>query len=562
MKKIILNFFVIIISVNSVFCQDIEQILSDADYFYENKYYRSAIQSYSKILNIDENNSTALIGRGKTYIELNIPDSAKSDFERALKINPRNDAAFYNLGRFYHYQNNFDNALNFYFKATEINEDSALYFLAIAQAYKDKNVPDSAFLFYDKTISVQPDYADAYYYKAFYNYELKNIDASYDDIEKGLEITSNDKYLLTLKAYLLSFQEYYSEALDISNLILSENILFIPALEIRAECYFILDSLEDAISDAEFVYMQDTSNFRSVIILSWSNYYLSNFEKSIFYAEKGKLMDYYYIDFFTVKGLSLFYSQKYDEAITEFNEALKLDPTKMDFYDYKIESILQNNTKQSVFDENNIFKDFNESNFELMDKSVTDKDNKYFYKTLLANFFEDNTSLSIDEYFMLYYGQSVQNDYAPYSKSDMKKMIRDEFSIGKYEETIKIGKELLETDPFLIDAYQYIAYSYLYLNQYDNYEKYMIPYHGFMAGIMATGNGNSVNDAYTIISVADEYSLLYFLGLFSTEQSLIKKKKNYYDVFQAKDYYGNTKEVYFNITKPYKTLSNIFLKKK
>lgn len=558
MKKKIAFFLIICLSVIKVYSQDVAQLLNDADYFYENEYYQQAIETYNRVLKINSQNTEALVGQGKVFIELNKPDIAKLNFENAIKIDEKNDEAFYNLGRYYHFLNDFENALKYYSEATKHNKDSALYFLAIAQTYKDKNVSDSAFLYFEKTISVKPNYSDAYYYKSYYNYELGNIEDAFADLQKGLEITPNDIYLLTLKAYLLSFQEDYETSLEICNLILSDNPLFVPALEIRAECYFIVDKLEEAINDAEFVYFQDTTNFRSLIILSWSNYYLGNYAKSIMFSEKGKLLDYYYIDFYTVKGMSLFYSEKYEAAIEEFDKAIALEPDKMDYYDYKIQAILLKNTDENVLDTNNVFTQIKQTNLDELDSWSNEKENKYSYIKLLNKFYENNSSLSIDEYFMLYYGQSLQEGYAPYAKTDLKKIIRENFSIGKYEETITIGEELLKQDPFLIDAYQYIAYSYLYLKQYDKYEEYLIPYHGFLSGIMASGNGNSAETAYIVTSVTDEYSLLYFMGLFSVNQTLIQSSDNYYDVLLAKDYYDNNSEIYFNINKPYNTFFKKF----
>lgn len=561
MKRLIISIF-FILTFNFISAQEISQLLKDGKYFFDNEYYTDAKESFTQVLNIDSLNFDALIFRGKSYLQLNINDSAGIDFSKAVKYYPLSDISYYNYGRFFHTTNNFKEAINNYKKAITFNQDSALYYLAIAQVYKDTDNQDSAFLFYNNALAIQPDYSDAYYYRAYYNFELGNFDEAYSDIDKGLEIISNDVYLLTLKAYLQSFDEDYEATLETCNLILSENPLFVPALEIRAESYFILDKLDEAVSDAEFIYMQDTSNLRAVIILSWSNYYLSDFNNCIYYAEKGKNLDTTNLDFYSLKGLALFYSENYSDAITEFDKAISLQPEKMDFYDYKIQSILLRNTPKNVFGENLIFNELNQNNLDLLDKMSNDEKSKYYYSVLFDKFTKDCTSLGLDEYFMLYFGQTLQKNYAPYVKSEMKKLMRDEFSIGKYEETIKIATELLEQDPFLIDAYQYLAYSYYYLYDYTNYQKYMLPYHGFMSGVMATGTGDSYENAYIIASVADEYSLLYFMGLYSREQSLMSQNGSYYDVLVAEDYYNNKEEVYFNIDKPYNSLSKIFKKPK
>jgi len=561
MKKFTFFFAIIFFSINYISAQNISEYLSDGKYFNQNKYYNKAIESYNKALQINNKSEEAYLGRGSVYLQINNFDSAKIDFEKTIEINPRNNNAYFNLGKYYFYSKNYDKAIINYKKAITFNPDTAIYFLALAETYRTKKNSDSAFFFYNQAIVIQSNYSDVYYYKASYENELGLKDDAYSDVEKGLKIKPLDIYLLTLKAYLLMADEYYEKALDVCNLILYDNPLYVPAMEIRAQCYFVNNELEKATDDAEFCYSQDSSNIQNIIVLSWSYYYLLNYTKSLEYATKGQQLIPDYPDFYSIIGFSHFFSKEYDLAYREFEKAIWQEPEKHDFYEYKIQSKLLSNTNQDVFTENMIFKDLNQSNFENMDLWLQDSDNKYFYNNILQKFKLDNTSLSLDEYFMLYYGETLQKSYLPYQKTDLKKLISEQFALGKYEECIKIGEEIINDSPTLLDAYQYIAYSYLHLKNYQKYEEYLFPYLGFISAISASGMGDSYDSPFVVTSVTDEYSVLYYWNDHPVSHKFIVNKKHKFDVFLVQNQKDENKEIYFNVEKPYNTLKNIFNKK-
>ncbi len=95
----------------------------------------------------------------------------------------------------------------------------------------------------------------------------------------------------------------------------------------------------------------------------------------------------------------------------------------------------------------------------------------------------------------------------------------------------------------------------------DDAEKYR--YHSFMASgltesILDSGDGRSIETAYTVISTREEHAILKKLHLDNpVEQALIEDGDHFYDLICVTDVTGkDTLKLYFNIDIPYKSLTN------
>ncbi|MGF7149514.1 hypothetical protein FHS96_003165 [Sphingomonas zeicaulis] len=71
-----------------------------------------------------------------------------------------------------------------------------------------------------------------------------------------------------------------------------------------------------------------------------------------------------------------------------------------------------------------------------------------------------------------------------------------------------------------------------------------------IAKIMERGNGLSPETAYKVSSVRDEYQIMAQLGFEVSSQSLVVQRKPY-DVLEGKDADGQTRKIWFDISKFY-----------
>jgi hypothetical protein len=73
-----------------------------------------------------------------------------------------------------------------------------------------------------------------------------------------------------------------------------------------------------------------------------------------------------------------------------------------------------------------------------------------------------------------------------------------------------------------------------------------------------TGDGLSYGTAWTVITVAEEYDFLYYIGLKPGQQSLSEHDGHMFDVLEAADDKGNSTTYYFNIDREWDAEARMF----
>ena len=93
--------------------------------------------------------------------------------------------------------------------------------------------------------------------------------------------------------------------------------------------------------------------------------------------------------------------------------------------------------------------------------------------------------------------------------------------------------------------------------------RYAIRFDGLLDAVFRSGDGHSIQTAFRVLSVADEYVVMQALGVESMlSQSLIEEHEKHYDRIEisgATDYEGD--EIYFDVSLPMKHLDKVFGKK-
>ncbi|MBI1213363.1 MAG: DUF4919 domain-containing protein [Alphaproteobacteria bacterium] len=73
---------------------------------------------------------------------------------------------------------------------------------------------------------------------------------------------------------------------------------------------------------------------------------------------------------------------------------------------------------------------------------------------------------------------------------------------------------------------------------------------GLMDAILATGDGKTAKTAYSVVTISEEYDVLYMLGLNVETQALASEGGHVYDQIVAKSDKGDTQTLYFQIDRP------------
>ncbi len=545
MKKITIT-FIFIIFTTSLFAQNVDSLIDVAEKLYNNKQLEEAIVIYNKLIVLDSKNAV-VYNRKANCISKTDVDSAKIYYNIAITLDPNYSSPYYNLGLIFYYQeNNYEKALIEFKKAYELSPDSTSFAVKVGMAYDKIQEQDQALKYYDEALEKNPTELDAYYYKASLYYELDSIDIALEILKTAIRKKANKSYFYTLKADIELIKGNNEQVVLDCNKALLINPEDIYAFEYRAEAYYKLSNFEKTIEDCGIILENDSLNIYAVYLIAASYYDQKEYEKCEYYIQKGINLNQEYSFFYQMQGFIYFYKKEYLKAKEFFEQAFFVNQEDLESVDYLIYSDLLLKTDSSLIYSNGIFTNFNIDNIDKMNLQVKDRKSKYNYKKLLKRFNEDKKSLSLDEYFMLYYGHSQQKRFSGYSQTN-KQGYRKQFAKGDYFECIDVAEKYLKDDPLLIEAYLYIAYSHLYMGDIEKYKENIYVYSAFVMSISYSGDGKTPDTPYIIISIADEYNMMYFLGFKYGTQKLLQIDGHIYDAFEIKDAKEHESDIYFLI---------------
>jgi len=142
-------------------------------------------------------------------------------------------------------------------------------------------------------------------------------------------------------------------------------------------------------------------------------------------------------------------------------------------------------------------------------KQVKDTTAGSYYPRLLARFNSFDSSLTNEDYRLLYYGFVFQDDYA--GDGDEKKTeIRSALKNNDYNLASALCDSVLATDPVCLSAnYNKALVLYLKDKADTTYKKYGNRYRNLLAAIVSSGDGLSCKTSFRTISVSDEYEVMY-----------------------------------------------------
>jgi len=179
---------------------------------------------------------------------------------------------------------------------------------------------------------------------------------------------------------------------------------------------------------------------------------------------------------------------------------------------------------------------------------VTNNDSEYYYPKLLKRFNAFDESLTLEEYALLYYGFSFQEDYLVNQPEEKKlsELIKKE----DYEGLIAECEKILKTNPVSLKANEKMGYALFKLGKSEEeWKKYQNRFRGLRKAIAYSGNGLTCETSFKVIYISDEYNLLYDYFDVSKiySQSLTNELCDKFVIEPSKYYQVN--EVYFDISR-------------
>ncbi|WP_298368651.1 DUF4919 domain-containing protein [uncultured Lutibacter sp.] len=189
-------------------------------------------------------------------------------------------------------------------------------------------------------------------------------------------------------------------------------------------------------------------------------------------------------------------------------------------------------------------------NYKKIERMIKKENSDFYYPKLVAKFNAADTTLTLQEKRLLYYGFSFQKNYSPFENSTFKDSLKTVLSKSRltnldYSSVVKYADSILVEFPFNFQALNYKLIAFKSLQNKNEFIKTIIQMRTIIDAITSSGDGKTEETAIYVVNVSHEYLTLSALGLkFSGEQSLI----NHYDYLSVAENPKGIKGLYFDIS--------------
>jgi len=205
--------------------------------------------------------------------------------------------------------------------------------------------------------------------------------------------------------------------------------------------------------------------------------------------------------------------------------------------------------------------EFKKPNYSEIKKKIVQKSSNLYYQELFKKYNQADSTLSLEEKRVLYYGFIYNSKYSPYSSREFTDKIsailkKDEITVEEYKNIITYADALIKENPFNINALNYKLYAYNKLDDSSSAIKTSIQLQIITDAILSSGDGLAKETAYVVIIPSHEHSVLNTLGYKFGD----KKPVDEYDYFSLKENQQNIEGLYFDASASANYMSNLFKK--
>ncbi|MGL1885914.1 MAG: tetratricopeptide repeat protein [Reichenbachiella sp.] len=191
MRKIKLSmmrvvFFVFIATLLITSCGGEEGSLGDK--LYESKDYKKAISAYDEYLKLHPENIKSLYNRGRCFEELKNYNQAVKDFLMVLDIDGNNTAALLSMSKHQYRSGNYEKAIGYAEHAVKLKDDLAEGHFWLGRAHHHLGDFPAAILAYNNAINLDKEYGEAYLYRGAVKVAENKKTAGCKDFQKAKEL--------------------------------------------------------------------------------------------------------------------------------------------------------------------------------------------------------------------------------------------------------------------------------------------------------------------------------------------------------------------------------------
>jgi tetratricopeptide (TPR) repeat protein len=320
----------------------------------------------------------------------------------------------------------------------------------------------------------------------------------------------------------------------------------------------------------------DPKNLAAIYYLAVSHFYKQEYPAALRLIEQGQaLANPEEVGFYYLAGTVYAQQKDFRRAYEMLDQVLLRKPNEREMLMDKVRYKLLANTPADQLDELETgqyrFREITNQQLRTLGKWALDSAHRYYFPRLQDKFAKTPHDLGLDEYFMLYLGQSEQPDFQPASNWGRRssEQLYKAFRARDYEGCIAKADSILATDPLNFSVHYYCALAHAEVGNQDRAYDHFFKSQGLITAIFMVGDGKSPETAFLVIQVPDEYTLLSYMGYEVTSQALVRNGDFAYDRMsvvreKAAGDGSSTQpevekaEVFFNIQKSFDSMAKMF----
>ena len=174
-----------------------------------------------------------------------------------------------------------------------------------------------------------------------------------------------------------------------------------------------------------------------------------------------------------------------------------------------------------------------EPNCNRNERLISNKGSQYYYPKLMKRYLNSDSSLTLKEKSLLYYGFVFQDEF----KNDRNRLYRDSlrifFAVDSLtnldaERIIQFSDSILVVNPFNLRALNYRAYAFDHQGKGERAQGVIFRINVVLGAILNSGYGLSPDSPFYVIRESDEYAVINAMGfLFDGKHKKVKDKYDY-----------------------------------
>ena len=142
-----------------------------------------------------------------------------------------------------------------------------------------------------------------------------------------------------------------------------------------------------------------------------------------------------------------------------------------------------------------------------------DSTSKYFYDTLVKEFFVDPGHFEMTKGMNLYYGKLYSKYYRPYAFNEQERKFDELMKRGYYAAAISIGEEIRKKDPVNFELLLKLLKCYQETKQTEMAELANLQARILHNAMLHSGTGETIESPIKVIAIAEEYVLMSIMEL-------------------------------------------------